>query len=146
MTVKKRGNGILIICTFEHKRNPNYGRTKSFHCLLSSGIDNPIFIAINRLVAKKLKQDENKNNPIRYPCQVANGFACPYDDKSSNAKFDVKDLFELANIAFAVEIAVAVTKRDTSAIQIKNKQDLYQSLTNREVFAPILEQGHDYLI
>ena len=43
------------------------------------------------------------------------------------------DLFDLANIAFAVEIALAVAIKDTSAIQIKNKQDLYQVLTNREM-------------
>ena len=54
--------------------------------------------------------------------------------KSSNAKFDVEDLFELAKIAFAVEIALAVARKDTSAIQIKNKQDLYQALTDREMF------------
>ena len=40
----------------EHKRNPNYGRTKCFHCLLSPEQDDPIFIGINRLVAKGLRQ------------------------------------------------------------------------------------------
>lgn len=57
---------------------------------------------------------------------------CPYDKgKVSNAKFDVDDLFESANVAFAVEIALAVARKDTSPIQIKNKQDHYQALTNR---------------
>ncbi|MGA7899824.1 MAG: hypothetical protein WCA39_13290 [Nitrososphaeraceae archaeon] len=56
------------------------------------------------------------------------------------------DLFDLANIAFAVEIALAVAIKDTSAIQIKNKQDLYQVLTNREMLDQILEQGLNYLL
>ena len=52
----------------------------------------------------------------------------------------------MANIVFAVEIALAVARKDTSAIQIKNKQDLYQALTNREAFISILEQGFDYVL
>jgi hypothetical protein len=39
----------------EHKRNPNYGRAQCFHCLLSPEGDDPIFIGINRLVAKGLE-------------------------------------------------------------------------------------------
>ncbi len=61
--------------------------------------------------------------------------------KSSNTNFDVEDLFELANIAFAVEIALAVARKDTSVVQIKNKQDLCQVLTNRETLGKVLEQG-----
>ena len=131
----------------EYKRNPNYGRTKCFHCLLSPERDDPIFIGINGLVAKGLEKDENKNNPIPYPCPIANRFECPYEKgKISNAKFDAKDLFELANMAFAVEIALAIARKDTSPTQIKNKQDLYQALTNRETFTSILEQGLDYVL
>ena len=67
-------------------------------------------------------------------------------EKYLNAKFDVEDLFELASMAFAVEIAFAVARKDTSAIQIKNKQDLYRALTNREMLDMILEQGLDYVL
>ena len=52
----------------------------------------------------------------------------------------------MSNIAFAVEIALAVARKDTSAVQIKNKQDLYQALTNRETFLSILDQGLDYIL
>ena len=131
----------------EFRRNPNYGRAKCFHCLLSPDGDDPIFIGINKLVAKGLEQDENENDPIQYPCSVANRFECPYEKgKESNARFNVDDLFELASMAFAVEIALAVARKDTSAIQIKNKQDLYQALTNREMFDMVLEQGLDYIL
>ncbi|MGC2598427.1 MAG: hypothetical protein WA395_09885 [Nitrososphaeraceae archaeon] len=73
----------------------------------------------------------------------------PYDYKNgkvSNTEFKVEDLFELASIAFAVEISMAVARKDTSAIKIKNKQDLYQVLTNREMFYAMLEQGLDYVL
>ena len=49
-------------------------------------------------------------------------------------------------MAFVVEIALAVVRKDTSAVQVKNKQDLYQALTNRETFTSILEQGLDYVL
>jgi hypothetical protein len=49
-------------------------------------------------------------------------------------------------MAFAVEIALAVARKDDSSIQIKNKQDLYQALTNRQMFDMILEQGFDYIL
>jgi hypothetical protein len=134
----------------EHQRNPNYGRTKCFHCLLSPERDDPIFIGINRLVAKGLLEEnkDSNNSPPEYPCQVVNRFECPYDcknGKSSNARFVVEDLFDLSSTAFAVEIALAVARKDTSSVQIKNKQDLYQVLTNREMFGMMLKQGLDYI-
>jgi hypothetical protein len=49
-------------------------------------------------------------------------------------------------MAFAVEIALAVARKDSSAIQIKNKQDLYQALTDREMFDMILQQGLEYVL
>ncbi|MGC2598426.1 MAG: hypothetical protein WA395_09880 [Nitrososphaeraceae archaeon] len=49
------------------------------HCLLSPDRDDPIFIGINRLVAKGLQNNENQSIPIRieYPCPVVNRFECP---------------------------------------------------------------------
>ena len=49
-------------------------------------------------------------------------------------------------MAFAVIISLTVARKDTSAIQIKNKQDLYQALTDREMFDMIPEQGFDYVL
>ena len=127
----------------EFRRNPNYGNAKCFHCLLSPERDDPIFIGINRLVAKGLQKNWKQGNSIEYPCSTVNRFECPYDcekGKVSNTEFEVKDLYELVSMAFAVEIAIAIARKDTSAIQIKNKQDLYQVLTSREMFNMILEQ------
>ena len=65
----------------EVRRNPNYGRTKCFHCLLSPERDDPIFIGINRLVVKGLEDNGNQSNSILYPCPVTNKFECPYDER-----------------------------------------------------------------
>ena len=132
----------------EFRMNPSYGKAKCFHCLLSPDGDDPIFIGINRLVAKGLGQDEYKNNPIPYPCPIVNRFECPFEyekGKRPDTKFGVDNLYDLASMAFAVEIALAVARKDTSTVRIKNRQDLYQALTNRETFDKILEQGLDYV-
>ena len=58
----------------------------------------------------------------------------------------LKICFQLASMAFAVEIALAVARKDISSTQIKNKQDLYEALTNREIFTSIVEQELDYVL
>ncbi|MGH9926447.1 MAG: hypothetical protein ACRD5B_13835, partial [Nitrososphaeraceae archaeon] len=49
----------------EHTRNPNYGKMKCIHCLLSPHRDDPIFTGIDRLVAKGLTNGEQ--DPLQYP-------------------------------------------------------------------------------
>lgn len=44
----------------EYSKNSNYGRFKCSHCLLSPDGDDPIFIGINRLVAKGLNNGEQE--------------------------------------------------------------------------------------
>jgi hypothetical protein len=53
----------------EYTKNPSYGQLKCFHCLLSPAGDDPIFIGINRLVAKGLG-----SSPPEYPCRIVNRF------------------------------------------------------------------------
>lgn len=81
----------------EYTKNSNYGKLKCFHCLLSPAGDDPIFIGINRLVAKGLTNDKSAKHPIQYPCQVVNRFQCPYertgikeddDVRATNSHFD----------------------------------------------------------
>jgi hypothetical protein len=142
----------------ECRKNPNYGRRKCFDCLLSPDWEEAaIFIGINRLAAKGLvvvgvgeeendEKSNNNNNSVQYPCPVVNRFQCPYekDKVSKNANFDVEDLYELEKMVFAVEIGLAVAKKDTSAVQIRNKQELYHALTDRETLHKILQQALDY--
>lgn len=65
---------------------------------------------------------------------------------NSDARSNVEDLFDLANMVFAVEISLAVAGKDTSSIQIKNEQDLYRALTNRVMLDLVLKQGLDYIL
>ena len=133
----------------EYTKNPNYGRAKCFHCLLSPDGDDPIFIGINRLVAKGLINEEN--GPIAYPCHVVNRFQCPYertkikedddDAKPTKSHFNVEDLFRLQGMAFIVEIALAKARKNDSEIQIRDKQDLLHALTDSDIFTKILHQA-----
>jgi hypothetical protein len=137
----------------EYTKNSNFGKLKCFHCLLSPTGDDPIFIGINRLVAKGLTIGEPEKDPIQYPCQVVNRFQCPYerintkeeDVANTNSYFDVEDLFRLHRMAFAVEIALAKAIKNDSKIQIKDKGDLFHALTDRDTFTKILQQAADTL-
>ena len=132
----------------EHTRNPNYGKLKCFHCLLSPARDDPIFIGINGLVAKGLVN--GKQGPPQYPCEIVNRFQCPYeginikrDDNPGvvNSNFDVEDLFKLEKMAFAVEISLAKARKEDSGIRVKNEEELLHALTDKGTLAKILEQG-----
>jgi hypothetical protein len=128
----------------EYAKNPNYGRLECFQCLLSPDGDDPIFIGINRLVAKGLNNGTLQGNGIRYPCQVVNRFQCPFERNAASSKdmlFDVDDLFRLHKMAFAVEISLAKARKDDSEIRIKNKEELFQALTDKDTFGKLLEQG-----
>jgi hypothetical protein len=137
--VKKWNSDFIEL--MEHTRNPNYGTMKCFYCLLSPARDDPIFIGINRLVAKGLTN--GKQDPVQYPCEVVNRFQCPFERNASGKDIllDVDDLFRLHTLAFAVEISLAKARKDDSEIRIKNKEELLHALTDKEMFSKILEQG-----
>jgi hypothetical protein len=127
----------------EYTKNPNYGNLKCFHCLLSPTGDDPIFIGINRLVAKGLNNGALQGDGIQYPCQVVNRFQCPLERNASgkDTLSDVDDLFRLYTLAFAAEISLAKARKDDSEIRIRNKEELFQALTDNEIFSKILDQG-----
>jgi hypothetical protein len=61
----------------EYRRNPNYGKTKCFQCLLSPDREEAaIFIGINKVMSRALDSDDNTSSI--YPCPVLNRFACQY--------------------------------------------------------------------
>jgi hypothetical protein len=126
----------------QHRKNPNYGKTKCIRCLLSTDREEAaIYLGINKVVAKALL------SPSIYPCPIQNRFECPYDnnkEKEEDEKsIDVNKLFQLSEIAFLVELAFGTAQKDTSKIQIKNRQDVYCALTDREMLDAILQQGLD---
>ncbi|MGH9976424.1 MAG: hypothetical protein ACRD8Z_11385 [Nitrososphaeraceae archaeon] len=48
-------------------------------------------------------------------------------------------------MSFFIEIALAKARKGDSEIQIKNKQGLFEALTDRDTFIKILEQADDVL-
>jgi hypothetical protein len=140
--VKKWNSDFIEL--MEYTKNPNYGKMKCFHCLLSPIGDDPIFTGINRLVAKGLTNREQ--DPLQYPCKVVNRFQCPYErnnnvKRAPNSTFDVGDLFKLKRMAFAVEISLAIAEKEDSRIRVRNKEELFIALTNKDTLTKILEQG-----
>jgi hypothetical protein len=128
----------------QYRKNPKYGKTKCIHCLLSRDREEAaIFLGINKVMARGLSED--KGSSI-YPCPIQNRFECPYDNKEgeeAKSTIDVDQLFRLSEIAFLVELAFAKAQNDTSKVPIKNREDVYHALTDRETLDAILEQGLD---
>jgi hypothetical protein len=142
--VKKWNSDFIDL--MEYTRNPNYGKMKCIHCLLSPHRDDPIFTGIDRLVAKKLSDGEQ--GPVQYPCKVVNKFQCPYErdnnvKRAVNSTFGAEDLFKLQKMAFAVEISLAIAEREDSRIRIRDKEELFNALTDKDILTKILEQASE---
>jgi hypothetical protein len=129
----------------EYSRNAEYGKTKCFHCLISTDREEAgIFIGIKKVISRAL----DTNGDSVYPCKVLNRFACPYDKKSNNytiddnmKKPDVDYLFHLSEIAFAVELALAKAKEENSVFRIRTAKDVHNVLTDNETLEKVLQQG-----
>jgi hypothetical protein len=130
---------LQYIELMQYRKNPAYGKTKCSKCLLSTDREEAaIFIGINKVVARALSSSSI------YPCPIQNRFECPYEKEKEDSKsIDVDQLFRLSEIAFLVQLAFATAEKDTSKIQIKNRQDVYNALTDRETFDKLLQQGLD---
>ena len=142
-----------FIKLMEYRKNPEYGKSKCFRCLLSTDREEAgIFIGINKVVSRAL---DTTDGISLYPCKVLNRFACPYDDKvivgdkkgmagnddNQDKSLDVEYLFHLSELAFAVELALAKAQEEDSVFRIKSAEDVYQVLTNKEILEKILQQG-----
>jgi hypothetical protein len=102
--------------------------------------------------------------PSLYPCPVLSIFKCPYDRKEMKEKpkyqqhlvrneeevkeeedsnsydIDLDYLFLLSDYAFRVESAFIKAKKEGSAVSIKNVEDIYNALTDRETLDKLLQQ------
>jgi hypothetical protein len=187
----------------EYRKNPTWGRMKCSKCLLSGSLDDPIFNGIEKVFARIISNQCNKNNTntnshdlITYHCNVMNIFLCPFESEEScknreekeESKYPYKreDLFALQRISFAIEQAITtffeITKQNEiiyevdfvnkrvqeihtkyngepeswgwqknvneqlskvkpiSNIVIRNEQDIYDLLTNREKLKYLLQE------
>ena len=106
--------------------------------------------------------DTSTTTPSLYPCSVLNRFKCPYDRREMNKKpkhqkqlrneeveeedsnsIDVDYLFLLSAYSYRVELAFIEARKEKSIIPIKNVEDIYNALTDRETLDKLLQQGLD---
>jgi hypothetical protein len=110
----------------EYRRNPIYGNTKCFNCLLSPDREEAaIFLRINKVISRALEREHNNNgiSSPTYPCSVLNIFECPFKRKDGKVdekekeelNFDVNYLFELSEIAFQLELALGKAESMTKS-------------------------------
>ena len=89
----------------EQRRDPEYGSTKCYECLLCPHRDeSALLFGIHKVIARGLEQEKEEvqdADPI-YPCSTVNRFECPYDKKQA---LNVNSLFVLGMIAHAVDKA-----------------------------------------
>ena len=117
---------------------------------------------------EKVEYNENSHSTPTtikslYPCSVLNRFKCPYEREEKKRKkqknqlqsskgddededldsIDVDYLFNLAGASFMIESALRKARKENSIVPIKNLDDNYNALTDREKFDKLLQQGLD---
>jgi hypothetical protein len=134
------------------------------------GISRLIAKAIEVDSEEEEEEDDNSNSttttPPLYPCPVLNRFKCPYDRKDMKEKqkyqqhlvrneeevkeekedsnsYDVDYLFLLSDYSFRLESAFIKAKKEGSAVPVKNVEDIYNALTDRETLDKLLQQELD---
>jgi hypothetical protein len=134
----------------EYRKNPTLGRMKCSKCLLSGSNDDPIFVGIEKVFARIVRdQCNNKNNNdvtnanshglITYHCNVMNIFSCPFvskefydENEESKYPFKREDLFALHQISFAIEQAITtffeITKQNEIIYEVDFVNDRVQEI------------------
>jgi len=137
----------------EYRKNPEYGKSKCFLCLISTDREEAgIFIGINRVITRAL--DTTTDGTSVYPCKIMNRFACPYDKMIAGSeegerlsgdivtkKPNVDFLFYSSELPFAVELALAKAQEEDSVHRIGSAAYAYHTLTYRETLEIVLQQG-----
>ena len=100
----------------EFRKNPTLGRNKCIRCILSTHLDDPLFVGIEKVIArivsnhcknKNLKSISNVDNDlVSYPCRVMNFFQCPFERNNNQYSYTKENLFTLQRVAFAIEQAI----------------------------------------
>jgi hypothetical protein len=123
----------------EFRRNPKYGHEKCFRCLLSPAREqSKLFFGIDIIIARALERRYNisssPTSPSIYPCPVLNIFECPYAADNTNKEekeaegdekitgFDTSDLFDLSEIGFLLELALAKAQ-----VMTKSNDTIYEA-------------------
>ncbi len=116
----------------EFRKNPTLGRNKCSGCIFSTDLDDPLFVGIEKVIARivsKLCKNNNLNSIsdinndflISYPCRVMNFFQCPFEHNNNQYPYTKEQLFALQRIAFAIEQAISIFHETT-----KNNEIIYE--------------------
>lgn len=150
----------------QFRNNSKFGRTKCSTCLLCPDREKDgNYVGLRRLVARtiEVRKEEkegydNLHTPTTkqslYPCPVLNRFRCPYDREEMKKKpthqqqvtnedsntYDIDYLFMLGANCSRVESAIIKATKENSIVPIKNLEDVYNALTNRETLDKLLQQ------
>jgi hypothetical protein len=109
----------------EFRKNPTLGRNKCSRCIFSTHLDDPLFVGIEKVVARIVSNHCNNtdnNNLISYPCRVMNFFQCPFECNNNNQyPYTKEQLFTLQRVAFTIEQAISIFHETT-----KNNEIIYE--------------------
>ena len=107
------------------------GRNKCIRCILSTHLDDPLFVGIGKVIARivsnhcknnNLKSISNvDNNLVSYPCRVMNFFQCPFEGNNNQYSYTKENLFTLQRVAFVIEQAITTFFETT-----KNNEIIYE--------------------
>ena len=135
----------------EFRKNPTLGRNKCSRCIFSTDLDDPLFVGIEKVVARIVSNQCNNNNNLNfisntdndlslYPCIVMNFFQCPFENNNNQYPYTKEDLFTLQRIAFTIEQAISIFHETT-----KNNEIIYEvDFENDRVqeIIPIIMENH----
>jgi hypothetical protein len=136
----------------EYRKNPTLGRMRCSKCLLSGSNDDSIFVGIEKVFARIVRDQCNKNNAVNshsdgiitYHCNIMNIFSCPFESKEDDSNsgdergeeslypFKREDLFVLHRISFAIEQAISaffeITKQNEIIYEVDFVNDRVQEI------------------
>jgi hypothetical protein len=136
----------------EYRKNPTLGRMRCSKCLLSGSNDDSIFVGIEKVFARIVRDQCNKNNAVNshsdgiitYHCNIMNIFSCPFenkeddtnsgDERGEESKYPYKreDLYALHQISFAIEQAITtffeITKNNEIIYEVDFVNDRVQEI------------------
>ena len=117
----------------EFRKNPTLGRNKCIGCIFSTHLDDPLFVGIEKVVARIVSNHCNNNNNnstisnvnndflISYPYKVMNFFHCPFEHNNNQYSYTKEKLFFLPGVTFAIEQAISIFHETT-----KNNEIIYE--------------------
>jgi hypothetical protein len=157
----------LYLELMQFRNNLKFSRSLCFDCLLCPDKEKGgKLVGISRLIAKAIEVDseeekeEDDNSKSTTTTTTSSLYPCPVlkyqqqhlvrkeevkeeEEDSNSYDIDIDYLFSLSGYSFRVESAFIKAKKEGSAVPIKNVEDIYNALTDRETLDKLLQQELD---